>query len=183
MKYRYLINENNKIKIFGSEIEVPLIGNITTEFMLEYHIQNWRKNIWQLEFNTPEDEYDVIAHEDLMGKNYVLDVTDITEMKVSTCNLHSFLDYYLTNECKDCVLKVHFKEPNRKPMASGKVFNNVITPMKVNELPNTEYYQPLFDLMTEHNLTLLEGEMDEIIECVTKMIDKQKQQFDSYKLI
>lgn len=47
--------------------------------------------------------------------------------------------------------------------------------LKVSDLPTNEYYQPLFDLMTEHNLTLLEGEMDKIIECVTKMIDKQKQ--------
>lgn len=30
-------------------------------------------------------------------------------------------------------------------------------------------YQPLFDLMTEHGLTLLQGEMDEIIECVKSL--------------
>jgi hypothetical protein len=55
--------------------------------------------------------------------------------------------------------------------------------LKVSNTNTTEYYQPLFNLMSEHNLTLLEGEMDEIIECVTKMIDKSKKQFDAYKLI
>ena len=37
-----------------------------------------------------------------------------------------------------------------------------------NEL-ESNYYQPLFDLMTEHNLFLLESEMDEIIAVVNKM--------------
>lgn len=32
-----------------------------------------------------------------------------------------------------------------------------------------EWYQPLFDLMLTHNVKLLEGEMDEIIDCVNKM--------------
>jgi len=39
---------------------------------------------------------------------------------------------------------------------------------------NTDFYQPLFNLMREHNLTLLEGEMDEIIECVSKMLELDK---------
>lgn len=30
-------------------------------------------------------------------------------------------------------------------------------------------YQPLFDLMTEHGLTLLEGEMEEIVNCVNQL--------------
>lgn len=34
-------------------------------------------------------------------------------------------------------------------------------------------YQPLFDLMTEHGLTLLEGEMDEIINCVKTIIEDE----------
>ena len=45
---------------------------------------------------------------------------------------------------------------------------------EIKDLPNTEYYQPLFNLMSEHNLTLLEGEMDEIIDCVLKMVESSK---------
>jgi hypothetical protein len=41
------------------------------------------------------------------------------------------------------------------------------------------WYQPLFDLMSnEHNLTLVQSEMDDIIQTVTKMLHpaQQKQQ-------
>jgi len=37
-------------------------------------------------------------------------------------------------------------------------------------------YQPLFDLMSEHGLTLLEGEMDEIISVVKEMNEENKKQ-------
>jgi hypothetical protein len=45
--------------------------------------------------------------------------------------------------------------------------------LKVSDLNTSEYYQPLFNLMSEHNLTLLEGEMDEIISTVIEMENKK----------
>lgn len=41
--------------------------------------------------------------------------------------------------------------------------------LKVSDLNKSEYYQPLFNLMIEHNLVLLEVEMDEIISTVIEM--------------
>ncbi|MFO0477630.1 MAG: hypothetical protein ACK50L_02450 [Bacteroidota bacterium] len=46
--------------------------------------------------------------------------------------------------------------------------------LKNSDLNSWEFYQPLFDLMdNEHNLILLEGEMDEIIHMVIKMLKSE----------
>jgi len=37
------------------------------------------------------------------------------------------------------------------------------------------WYEPLFDYMsTEHNVTLLQGELDELIEIVSEMLNNRK---------
>ena len=41
-------------------------------------------------------------------------------------------------------------------------------------------YQPLFNLMSEHGLTLLEGEMDEIISVVQEMIEENEKKETIY---
>ncbi len=52
--------------------------------------------------------------------------------------------------------------------------DNIDRYLKNSDLNPWEFYQPLFDLMKdEHNLLLLEGEMDEIIHMVIKMLKSE----------
>lgn len=52
-------------------------------------------------------------------------------------------------------------------------------PILHNDDYPSSYYQPLFNLMQEHGLILLEGEMQEIIDCVNKM--QESEAFDLIK--
>lgn len=152
------MTENNTIKLFVSEKPKPNGEDYMTtrkvcfdevedyfqKDVYESDLSKWKSELIELKFATPEDEYDIIAHEDLMGKNDCIDVTDITDIKYS-----NYLDAEKT-----------------KP-------NHLVYYKEVKDLNTTEYYQPLFDLMSEHNIHLLEGEMDEIISTVIEMENKR----------
>lgn len=145
MKYKYLKKEGEILKLFANENEKPIIENALTAWIHSSEFINWELKCIEIPFATGEDAFDIIKDIDLIGENEYIDVTDITDIKYS-----NYLDAEKT-----------------KP-------NHLAYYIQVKDLNTTEYYQPLFDLMSEHNLTLLEGEMDEIISTVIEMENKKK---------
>lgn len=80
--------------------------------------------------------------------------------------MQEHLPFYQENEWTDCVLDGYDPIVCVSKGSETRVIWRIVSQPQEKKTMN---YQPLFDLMSDHGLTLLEGEMDEIINCVNSL--------------